>query len=229
MPVGTETRKHLQKVPHVPNDSRACEFSSPYLSYGAIVLNILFWMHPTLNLKWWISLGFKPRHYSINKYSFSFSPSSSIFSSIMAEDTAVKALYPLMFISIWACGSLPNYEITEDWVWIFCSVCFLILCWVCFYSQNEPLPLPLWYMDKSFHWILLSCKNKNDPQMFKNYSGTIQCSICQSSQGSQSGRRLESMKKNPSLHKLSCCQRSWGKARSCDTLITERKSLQERE
>lgn len=34
--------------------------------------------------------------------------------------------------------------------------------------------------------------------MFKNYSGTIQCSICQSSQDRQSGRRLESMKKNPS-------------------------------
>lgn len=53
-------------------------------------------------------------------------------------------------------------------------------------------------MYKSLHWILLSCKNKNDPQMFKNYSGTIQCSICQSSQDRQSGRRLESMKKNPS-------------------------------
>lgn len=34
--------------------------------------------------------------------------------------------------------------------------------------------------------------------MFKNYSGTIQCSICQSSQERQPGRRLESMKKNPS-------------------------------
>lgn len=128
-----------------------------------------------------------PRHYSINKYSFSFSPSSSIFSSIMAEVTAVKALYPLMFISRWGCGSLPNYEITEGWVWIFCSMCFLILCWVCVYSQNKtspthPPPFLFRYMDKSFHWILLSCKNKNDPQMLKNYSGTIQCSICQSSQ-----------------------------------------------
>lgn len=53
-------------------------------------------------------------------------------------------------------------------------------------------------MYKSLHWFLLSYKNKNDPQMFKNYSGTIQCSICQSSQDRQSGRRLESMKKNPS-------------------------------
>lgn len=34
--------------------------------------------------------------------------------------------------------------------------------------------------------------------MFKNYSGTIQCSICQSSRDRHSGRRLESMKKNPS-------------------------------
>lgn len=96
--------------------------------------------------------------------------------------------------------------------------------------KTSPTPTPppflFGYMDKSFHWILLSCKNKNDPQMFKNYSGTIQCSICQSSQDSQSGRRLESMKKNPSLHKLSCCRRSWGKACSCDILITERKSLQ---
>jgi hypothetical protein len=110
-------------------------------------------------------------------------------------------------------------------------VCFfnslLSLC----YSQNE-IPPPkhthtvffiFWYMDKSFHWILLSCKNKNDPLMFENYSGTIQCSICQSSQDSQSGRRLESMKKNPSRHKLSCCQHSQGKAHSCDTLITVRK------
>lgn len=75
--------------------------------------------------------------------------------------------------------------------------------WVCVYSQNEIALLFFFifffkYMYKSPHWILLSCKNKNDPQMFKNYSGTIQCSICQSSQDRQSGRRLESMKKNPS-------------------------------
>lgn len=61
--------------------------------------------------------------------------------------------------------------------------------------------------------------------MFKNYSGTIQCSICQSSQDRQSGRRLESMKKNPSRAKLSHCQHGRsGEAHSLGSLITGRKS-----
>lgn len=50
---------------------------------------------------------------------------------------------------------------------------------------------------KSLHWPQLSCENKNDPKLFKNYSGTIQCSICQRSRDRRSGRgRLQSMKKN---------------------------------
>lgn len=113
-------------------------FSGPWLSYRAMVLNLLFWMHPTLNMKWWISLDFKPPTlYSINKYSFSFSPSSSIFSSIMAEATAVKALYPLLFISTWFCASFQNYEIIENWVRTFCLAWFFNRRWVCVYSQNE--------------------------------------------------------------------------------------------
>lgn len=63
--------------------------------------------------------------------------------------------------------------------------------------------------------------------MVQNYSGTVQCSICQSSQDRQSGRRLESMKKNPSWPKLSRCQHCRGTpARSPSTLITGRTSLQ---
>jgi hypothetical protein len=80
-----------------------------------------------------------PWHYSFNKYSFSFSSSSSIFSSIMAEVTAVKALYALLFISIWFCVSLQNYEIMEDWVWILCLVWFFNHHWVCVYSRMKPL------------------------------------------------------------------------------------------
>lgn len=62
--------------------------------------------------------------------------------------------------------------------------------------------------------------------MFKNYSGTIQCSICQSSQDRQSGRRLESMKKNPSWAQVVLLPALSGKACSLYTLITGRKSLQ---
>lgn len=77
------------------------QFSGLWLSYGAVVLNLLFWTHPTLNAKWWISLDFKPPTlYSINKYSFSSFPSSSIFSSIMAEVTAVKAFFVLYYSSL---------------------------------------------------------------------------------------------------------------------------------
>ena len=47
--------------------------------------------------------------------------------------------------------------------------------------------------------------------MFKNYSGTIQCSIRQSSQDRQSGRRLESMKKNPSRAQVVLLPALWGK------------------
>lgn len=122
---------------------------------GSSAMGPLYWTFCSECIQAWIWNDgspwiLSPRHYSINKYSFSFSPSSSIFSSIMAEVTAVKALYPLMFISRWGGGSFPNYEITEDWVWIFCSMCFLILCWVCVYSQNKnlshphPSTLPLW-------------------------------------------------------------------------------------
>lgn len=58
----------------------------------------------------------------------------------------------------------------------------------CFAFQNT---------HKSLHWSQLSCENKNDPKLFKNYSGTIRCSICQRSKDRRSGRgRLQSMKKN---------------------------------
>ena len=45
----------------------------------------------------------------------------------MAEITAVKAFYPLLFISTQFCASLQNYEIIEDGVGTFCLVCLLIV------------------------------------------------------------------------------------------------------
>ena len=129
-----------RKSPMVRMTTAPVNFSGLWLSYGVVVLNLLFWMHPALYMKWWISLDFKPPTlYSINKYSFSFSPSSSIFSSIMAEVIAVKALYLLLFISTWFCASLQNYEIIEDWVWTFCLVLFLIITESVFIPRMKPL------------------------------------------------------------------------------------------
>lgn len=129
-----------RKSPMVQTMAVPVNFSGLPLSYGASVLNLLFWMHPTLNMKWWISLDFKPPTlYSINKYSFSFSPFSSIFSSIMVEATAVKALYPLLFISTWFCVSLQNYGIIENWVRTFCLVWFLIVIESVFIPRMKPL------------------------------------------------------------------------------------------
>lgn len=129
-----------RKSPMVRMMAVPVNFSGLRLSCGAIVLNLLFWMHPTLNMKWWISLDLKPPTlYSINKYSFSFSPSSSIFSSITAEATAVKALYPLLFISTWLRASLQNYEIIENWARTFCLVRFLIVIESVFIPRMKPL------------------------------------------------------------------------------------------
>lgn len=117
-----------RKSPMVSTPAVPVNFSGLWHSYGVVVLNLLFWMHPALNMKWWISLDFKPSTlYSINKYSFSFSPSSSIFSSIMAAVIAVKALYLFLCIPTWFGASLWNYEIIEDWERIFCLVLFLIV------------------------------------------------------------------------------------------------------
>lgn len=111
-----------------------------WFSYRATVLNLLFQMHPTLNVKWWISLDFKPPTlYSINKYSFSFSPSSSIFSSIMPAVTAVWAFYPSLFVSTRLCASLQNEEIIGDGVGTFCVVWLLIVIESVFIPRMKPL------------------------------------------------------------------------------------------
>lgn len=109
--------------------------SGLWLSYGPVVLNLLFWMYPTLNVKWWISSDFKPPTLdSINKYSFSFSPSSSIFSSIMAEVTAANAFFIHLYMILCTLTKLWNY-------WrlggnLLFGVVFNCHC-VCVYSQNE--------------------------------------------------------------------------------------------
>lgn len=119
--------------------TEAVSFSGPWLSSGTVVLNLLFWIHPTLNLKWWISLDFKSSTlYSINKYSFFFSLSSSIFSSIMAEVTAVKALYPLLFITTRSYASSWNYEINKNWVWTRCVLWFIIVIRSVFIPRIKP-------------------------------------------------------------------------------------------
>ena len=132
--------KTARKSPMVQMMAVTVTFSGLWLSYGVVVLSLLFWMHPALNMKWWISLDFKPLTlYSINKYSFSFSPSSSIFSSIMTEVVALKALYPLLHVSTWCRASLQNYEIIEDWTRTFCLVLFLIVAASVFIPRMKPL------------------------------------------------------------------------------------------
>lgn len=161
--------------------------------------------HPVV-IKWWISLEFQPvALYAINKYSFSYYPSSGISSSIMVEITAVKAVYALLFSSTWFGRYLWNYWSVEvaaaggSWalaLFYFCASKNPLArarspraSLFCFSFQNT---------HKSLHWSQLSCENKNDPKLFKNYSGTI--SVFDMSERSKDRRsgRLHSMRgKNP--------------------------------
>lgn len=95
--------------------------------------------HPVV-IKWWISLEFQPvALYAINKYSFSYYPSSGISSSIMVEITAVKAVYALLFSSTWFGRYLWNYWSVEvaaaGGSWALASFYFCV--------SKIPSPVPL--------------------------------------------------------------------------------------
>lgn len=189
---------HLYKQNHCgygyPSKKRGIESAA---HFGWLLFHLGSWLfllnvsllnctHPVV-IKWWISLEFKPvALYAINKYSFSYYPSSGISSSIMAEITAVKAVYALPFSSTWFGRYLWNYWSVEAAAEVGGgeeqSIPFVLF--LCFEIPSpRPIPrVPLFCFSfqsthKSLHWSQLSCENKNDPKLFKNYSGTAQCSI----------------------------------------------------
>lgn len=67
---------------------------------------------------------------------------------------------------------------------------------------------------KSLHWSQLSCENTNDPKLFQEHSGTVQCSICQGEVKTDTweGEDYNQWGKIYSVEKLSCCQHCQGKA-----------------
>lgn len=127
-------------------------------------------------------------------------------------------LYAVWFSFTWFGRYLWNYwsvEVTPAGRQSGGFVCFCVL------KSSRPTPIPRASLlcfsfqstHKSLHWSQQSCENKNDPKLFEDHSGTVQCSICQGEATTDTRERdYNQWGKIYRVEKLSCCQHCQGKA-----------------
>lgn len=112
-------------------------FSGLWLSYGGAVLNLLFWMHPTLNVKWWISLDFKPWHFiPLINIHFFLPPGAFSHQSQLKSQLGKPFFFIIVHLSMVPCILLKLWNHWGQGGNLLFGMVFNRH-WVCVYSQNE--------------------------------------------------------------------------------------------